>query len=63
MIRHRQGKSVVIFAGIAVMVTIVAVTSYGATRFRTPAEVAIVLLAAVAIDRAIDAVPRPGRPA
>lgn len=63
VIRHRQGKSVVIFAGIAVMVTIVAVTSYGATRFRTPAEVAIVLLAAVAIDRAIDAVPRPGRPA
>lgn len=36
-----------------VIITFAAAISYGATRFRTPAEVATVVLAAVALDRAI----------
>jgi 4-amino-4-deoxy-L-arabinose transferase-like glycosyltransferase len=42
-----------------VLVTITAALSYGVTRFRTPAEVALVVLAAVAIDSALGA--RPSR--
>jgi hypothetical protein len=48
---RRRGGSLVIFAGLAAMVTVVAVYAYGATRFRTPAEVVIVLLAGVTLDR------------
>jgi 4-amino-4-deoxy-L-arabinose transferase-like glycosyltransferase len=48
---RRRGTSIVIFVGLAALVTAVAVYSYGATRFRMPAEVAIVLLAGVALDR------------
>ena len=40
-----------------VLVTITAALSYGVTRFRTPAEVALVVLAAVAIDSALGARP------
>ncbi len=42
-----------------VLVTITAALSYGTTRFRTPAEVALVVLAAVAIDAALG--PRPSQ--
>jgi hypothetical protein len=37
-----------------VIVTITAATSYGTTRFRTPAEVAIVVLAGIAIDAGLN---------
>jgi 4-amino-4-deoxy-L-arabinose transferase-like glycosyltransferase len=65
VILRRRGVSVVVFAGLAATVTAVAVYAYGSTRFRTPAEVAVVLLAAVTIDWAIDrAINRAGnRPA
>jgi 4-amino-4-deoxy-L-arabinose transferase-like glycosyltransferase len=54
-----------------VVVTITAATSYGTTRFRTPAEVSIVVLAGVAIDAivsrwrrrtAVGPAPEPGIP-
>jgi hypothetical protein len=32
------------------LVTVTAIYAYGATRFRTPAEVALVVLAAVGLD-------------
>jgi len=37
-----------------VLATATALYAYGATRFRMPAEVAIVVLAAVAIDAALE---------
>jgi hypothetical protein len=42
-----------------VMVTIIAAAVYGLVRFRTPAEVSMVVLAAVALDRLVDRL-RPG---
>ena len=38
----------------AVVVTIASAVAWGATRFRTPADVAIVILAAAALDAAVD---------
>lgn len=48
---HRRRSRIWPLLSMYVIVTITAATSYGATRFRTPAEVATVVLAAIALDR------------
>lgn len=50
---HRRGRRLWPLLSMYVIVTFTAATSYGATRFRTPAEVATVVLAAIALDRAV----------
>lgn len=47
---RRRGETVWPLVAMAVLVTITAVYAYGITRFRIPAEVAIIVLAGVALD-------------
>ena len=52
MLLRRRGQPLRILLAPVVLVTLVAATSYGSTRFRVAAEVAIVTLGAVAVDAA-----------
>jgi hypothetical protein len=47
---RRTGRPVVLLAAMPVMVTLVAAVFYGNPRFRVPADLALVVLAAVAVD-------------
>lgn len=47
---RRAGRPVVLLLALPVMVTLVAVTFYGNPRFRVPADLALVVLAAVAVE-------------
>jgi 4-amino-4-deoxy-L-arabinose transferase-like glycosyltransferase len=47
---RRAGRPVVLLAALPVMVTVVAAVFYGNPRFRVPADLALVVLAAVAVD-------------
>jgi hypothetical protein len=46
----RRRETLVVLAAPFVLVTLTAALAYGATRFRMPAEVALVVLAAVGAD-------------
>lgn len=50
---HRRMQRLWPLLSMYVIVTFTAATSYGATRFRTPAEVATVVLAAITLDRVL----------
>lgn len=56
---RRRGEPLFILAAPFVLVLVVSVTSYGILRFRAPADVALVVLGAVALDALL----RGGRPA
>src|SRR5699024_7494464 len=47
---RREGRPVVLLLALPVMVTLVAVAFYGNPRFRVPADLALVVLAAVAVE-------------
>jgi asparagine N-glycosylation enzyme membrane subunit Stt3 len=49
---RRRGESIVPMLALAAMATVTAALFYGAIRFRVPADVAIVVSAAVAVDAA-----------
>jgi hypothetical protein len=53
VVRRRGWLGAWPFLSVFVIVTITASLTYGTTRFRTPSEVAIVILAAVAIDAGV----------
>jgi hypothetical protein len=48
---RRRGVAVAVVAAPLVVVTLASLVSYGSVRFRHTAELALVVLAAVAIDR------------
>jgi hypothetical protein len=50
---HRRHRSVLPFVALAAVVTITAACFYGHPRFRTPVEVAVVVLAALTLDELI----------
>jgi hypothetical protein len=52
VIIRRREQSILPMLALAAMVTVTAVIFYGAIRFRVPADVAIVVCAAVALDAA-----------
>lgn len=58
VVRRRGWLGAWPFLSVFVIVTITAALTYGTTRFRTPAEVAIVVLAAVALDAGVSAIER-----
>lgn len=47
---HRRKVTIIPFVGIAAMVTFTAAASFGVTRYRTPVDLILCILAAVAID-------------
>jgi hypothetical protein len=55
MVLRARGRPLLPFVAIFVMVTITAGVFYGAVRFRVPADVALIVLAAVAIDAMLTA--------
>ena len=61
LLYRRRVTLIPLFAQV-LMVTFVAASAYGAVRFRIPAEVALIALAAVALDAGLTAI-RPARPA
>lgn len=52
VILRRLGQPILSMLAVAAVMTIIAVTFYGAVRFRVPADVAIVVCAAIALDAA-----------
>lgn len=50
VILRRRGVTVVPFAALAVLVTVTSIYAYGHNRFRTPLDLAVIVLAAVTID-------------
>jgi hypothetical protein len=50
VILRRRRTSLLPLLALPVMVTVTAACAYGITRFRAPAEITIVVLAAVAVD-------------
>jgi 4-amino-4-deoxy-L-arabinose transferase-like glycosyltransferase len=59
---RRRGSSLLPLLAPLVIVTLVAALFYGLVRFRVPAEVSIVVLAAAALDAAVMRIRRPDRP-
>lgn len=53
---HRRRRSIAPFVATAITVTVTAALFYGIVRFRVPADVAVVVLAAVALDAALSRV-------
>ena len=47
---RRRGVPLLPLSGMIILVTVTAIYAYGATRFRIPSEIALVVLAAVALD-------------
>ena len=50
---RRRGATVLPFVGLAATVTISSLYAYGGNRFRTPLDVAVLVLAAVALEAAL----------
>lgn len=57
-VMRRDGNRLAPFAGVAILVALVAALTYGTARFRLPWDVALTIPAAVAVDRALALVPR-----
>ncbi len=47
---RRRGKTLVPFGGLLLEVVVATVVTFGATRYRAPLEVGLVVLSAVAVD-------------
>ena len=59
MLARRRGAGLLVPPiAIAIMVSVTALIGYGAPRFRTPADVALLVLAAVAVDAAGNSSPQ-----
>lgn len=50
VVLHRRKVTIIPFVGIAAMVTFTAAASFGVTRYRTPVDLILCILAAVALD-------------
>ena len=59
VVLHRRGVHLLPLGAQFALVTVTAATVWGAVRFRAPADVAIVVLAGVALDRLLPRVSRP----
>ena len=57
---RRRGKTVVPFVGLLVEVVVATVVTFGATRYRAPLEVGLVVLGAVSIDGLFGRLTGPG---
>ncbi|MCX7619579.1 MAG: glycosyltransferase family 39 protein [Acidimicrobiales bacterium] len=53
VVLHRRGTPLSPLLGIAAAVTLTAALSFGVTRYRVPAEVSLVILAAIGVDAAV----------
>jgi 4-amino-4-deoxy-L-arabinose transferase-like glycosyltransferase len=53
VILRRRGVTLVPFAAVGVLLTVTAIYAYGHNRFRTPVDLAVIVLAAVTVDHLI----------